>query len=91
MTYQAPESAEELGSRASREEVLGVRRTRCQVVGRRLSATSCGTIMIPSLPRRTMRWAPDHITILGRYPFIVPESVRRGEFLPLRRAPISEA
>jgi len=26
----------------------------------------------------------DHITILGRYQFVVPESVRRGEFRPLR-------
>ncbi len=28
----------------------------------------------------------DHITILGRYQFVVPESVRRGEFRPLRPA-----
>lgn len=27
----------------------------------------------------------DHITILGRYHFVVPESVRRGEFRPLRQ------
>ena len=26
----------------------------------------------------------DHITILGRYQFVVPESVQRGEFRPLR-------
>jgi len=26
----------------------------------------------------------DHITILGRYQFVVPESVRRGEVRPLR-------
>jgi len=45
-------------------------------------------------PEDVARLSPlglDHITILGRYQFIVPESVRRGEFLPLRRAPISEA
>ena len=34
----------------------------------------------------------DHITILGRYQFVVPESVRRGEFRPLRPAsPTPEA
>jgi len=26
----------------------------------------------------------DHLTILGRYQFVVPESVRRGDYRPLR-------
>ena len=38
-------------------------------------------------PEDVARLSPlglDHITILGRYQFVVPASVRRGEFRPLR-------
>jgi len=38
-------------------------------------------------PEDVARLSPlgfDHITILGRYQFVVPESVRRGAFRPLR-------
>jgi hypothetical protein len=33
----------------------------------------------------------EHLTIIGRYQFLAPESVRRGELLPLRAVPSSEA
>jgi len=45
------------------------------------------------LPEDVARLSPlglDHLTILGRYQFLVPESVQRGEFLPLRPEPVSE-
>lgn len=32
-----------------------------------------------------------HITILGRYQFVVPESVRRGDYRPLRDPGAAEA
>jgi hypothetical protein len=32
-----------------------------------------------------------HITILGRYQFVVPESVRRGDYRPLRDPERAEA
>jgi len=44
-------------------------------------------------PEDSERLSPlgfDHITILGRYQFVVPESVRRGEFRPLRPPTMSE-
>jgi len=44
-------------------------------------------------PEDSERLSPlgfDHITILGRYQFVVPESIRRGEFRPLRPPTTSE-
>lgn len=32
----------------------------------------------------------DHITILGRYQFVVHESIQRGEFRPLRHPIVRE-
>ncbi len=45
-------------------------------------------------PEDVARLSPlgfDHITILGRYQFVVPESVQRGEFRPLRPPTAREA
>jgi hypothetical protein len=49
-----------------------------QKTGLRISAPKCG------LRRRNKPLVFEHINLLGRYAFSVPEAVARGELRPLR-------
>lgn len=60
---------------------------KCNLIRERTSAAARGRGLLPIDPEDVARLSPlvfEHINLLGRYAFSVPESVARGELPPLR-------